>query len=148
MCREVVVLGSTGAVGAQALDVIRANRDRFRVSGLAAGGDNIDLLAKQMHEFQCDVAGVAKEGVAHVIRDAFLARAARRRRFITPRTRSVSRHFSAADCVFRRSSKPLPRYCLSGTAARPSGLSKTCSTRIDGHGFAPHSEYPAWANGR
>ncbi|MBY8854209.1 1-deoxy-D-xylulose-5-phosphate reductoisomerase, partial [Saccharothrix sp. MB29] len=36
--RTVLVLGSTGSVGTQALDVIAANRDRFSVVGLAAGG--------------------------------------------------------------------------------------------------------------
>jgi 1-deoxy-D-xylulose-5-phosphate reductoisomerase len=36
--RSVVVLGSTGSIGTQALDVVRRNPDRFRVVGLAAGG--------------------------------------------------------------------------------------------------------------
>ena len=36
--RDVVILGSTGSIGTQALDVVRANPDRFRVVGLTAGG--------------------------------------------------------------------------------------------------------------
>ena len=36
--RDVVVLGSTGSIGTQALDLVRANPDRFRVVGLTAGG--------------------------------------------------------------------------------------------------------------
>ena len=36
--REVVVLGSTGSIGTQAIDVVRRDPDRFRVVGLAAGG--------------------------------------------------------------------------------------------------------------
>jgi len=36
--RDVVVLGSTGSVGTQALDLVRAHPDRFRVVGLTAGG--------------------------------------------------------------------------------------------------------------
>ena len=36
--RDVVILGSTGSVGTQALDVVRAHPDRFRVVGLTAGG--------------------------------------------------------------------------------------------------------------
>ena len=36
--REVVLLGSTGSIGTQAVDVVRRNPDRFRVVGLAAGG--------------------------------------------------------------------------------------------------------------
>ncbi len=44
---RVVVLGSTGSIGTQALDVIAANPDRFEVVGLAAGGANTELLAAQ-----------------------------------------------------------------------------------------------------
>ncbi len=42
-----LILGSTGSIGTQALDVIAANPDRFEVVGLAAGGGNPDLLAAQ-----------------------------------------------------------------------------------------------------
>ena len=48
--RRVVILGSTGSIGTQALDVIRANRERFSVVGLAAG-TNSALLAEQATEF-------------------------------------------------------------------------------------------------
>lgn len=48
--RRVVILGSTGSIGTQALDVIRANRDRFVVVGLAAG-TNAELVARQAEEF-------------------------------------------------------------------------------------------------
>ena len=44
---RVLMLGSTGSIGTQALDVIAANPDRFEVVGLAAGGGNADLLARQ-----------------------------------------------------------------------------------------------------
>ncbi|HEY5319421.1 MAG TPA: 1-deoxy-D-xylulose-5-phosphate reductoisomerase, partial [Galbitalea sp.] len=44
--RRVIVLGSTGSIGVQALDVIRANRDRFQVVGLAAGS-NRELVESQ-----------------------------------------------------------------------------------------------------
>jgi 1-deoxy-D-xylulose-5-phosphate reductoisomerase len=57
--RKVLVLGSTGSIGTQALDVIAANPDRFEVVGLAAGGGNPDLLAKQRAE-----TGVANIAVA------------------------------------------------------------------------------------
>ena len=45
--RDVLVLGSTGSIGTQALDVIARNPDRFRVVGLAAGGADVGLLADQ-----------------------------------------------------------------------------------------------------
>ncbi len=49
--KNVVLLGSTGSVGTQTLDVIRALPDRFKVLGLAAGR-NVDLLASQIAEFR------------------------------------------------------------------------------------------------
>lgn len=55
--RDVVILGSTGSIGTQALDVIARNRDRFRVVGLAAGGSDPVLLAEQVRRF--DVPHVA-----------------------------------------------------------------------------------------
>jgi 1-deoxy-D-xylulose-5-phosphate reductoisomerase len=48
--RRVILLGSTGSIGTQALEVIAANRDRFEVVGLAAGS-NAELLARQAAEF-------------------------------------------------------------------------------------------------
>ncbi|MEI6569977.1 MAG: 1-deoxy-D-xylulose-5-phosphate reductoisomerase [Actinomycetes bacterium] len=53
--RRVVILGSTGSIGTQALDVIRSHRDEFEVVALSAG-TNQDLLARQASEF-----GVAPE---------------------------------------------------------------------------------------
>lgn len=47
--RGLVVLGSTGSIGTQTLEVVRALPDRFRVRGLSAGG-NAALLARQVAE--------------------------------------------------------------------------------------------------
>ena len=49
--RHVVILGSTGSIGTQALDVVRANPDRFRVVALTAGGSQRDLFDAQVAEF-------------------------------------------------------------------------------------------------
>jgi 1-deoxy-D-xylulose-5-phosphate reductoisomerase len=49
--RDVTILGSTGSIGTQALDLVRANPDRFRVVGLTAGGSNPELFEKQVAEF-------------------------------------------------------------------------------------------------
>ncbi len=49
--RRLAVLGSTGSIGRQTLDVVRALPDYFRVIGLAAGR-NTDLLAEQVKEFK------------------------------------------------------------------------------------------------
>jgi len=57
--RTVVVLGSTGSIGTQALDVLDRHRDRFRVVGLAAGGGDPAALARQAHATGADVVAVA-----------------------------------------------------------------------------------------
>ncbi len=73
--RDVVLLGSTGSIGTQALDIIRRNRGRFRLAGLAAGGGNPGLLAAQAIEFGAEVVAVASEGAADAVRDALRAAA-------------------------------------------------------------------------
>ncbi len=68
--RSVVLLGSTGSIGTQALDVIRRNPDRFRVVGLAAGGGRADLLAEQAAEFGVRHVGVGDESAVNAVRAA------------------------------------------------------------------------------
>jgi 1-deoxy-D-xylulose-5-phosphate reductoisomerase len=51
--KRLAVLGSTGSIGRQTLEVVRALRGRFQVAGLAAG-NNLDLLAEQVKEFRPD----------------------------------------------------------------------------------------------
>ena len=62
-----VILGSTGSIGTQALDIVRRNPDRFRVAGLAAGGGNPALLARQAAEFRVPVVAVADEAAAPAV---------------------------------------------------------------------------------
>ncbi len=57
--RAVALLGSTGSIGTQALDVIARNPGRFRVAALAAGGARTDLLAQQVARFRPEVVAVA-----------------------------------------------------------------------------------------
>ncbi|MFV0494645.1 1-deoxy-D-xylulose-5-phosphate reductoisomerase [Mycobacterium sp.] len=61
---RVLVLGSTGSIGTQALEVIAANPDRFEVVGLAAGGNNIDTLLRQRAETGVSNIAIADERVA------------------------------------------------------------------------------------
>lgn len=56
---RVLLLGSTGSIGTQALEVIAANPDKFEVVGLAAGGGNIDLLARQIADTRVTRVAVA-----------------------------------------------------------------------------------------
>jgi 1-deoxy-D-xylulose-5-phosphate reductoisomerase len=59
--RDIVVLGSTGSIGTQALDLVRANPDRFRVVGLTAGGSNVELFEQQVAEFSPAFHGLGEE---------------------------------------------------------------------------------------
>jgi 1-deoxy-D-xylulose-5-phosphate reductoisomerase len=56
--RDVVILGSTGSIGVQALEIIEANPGKFRVVALTAAGNNIDLLVAQAVKFKVSVVGV------------------------------------------------------------------------------------------
>src|ERR1700678_3693548 len=62
--RDVVVLGSTGSIGTQALDIIRRNPDRFRVVALAAGGSDPDALARQAAQVGVAAVAVANPAAA------------------------------------------------------------------------------------
>nr|WP_020110281.1 1-deoxy-D-xylulose-5-phosphate reductoisomerase [Rhodococcus sp. 114MFTsu3.1] len=59
-----LLLGSTGSIGTQALDVIAANPDKFEVVGLAAGGGNIDVLRRQIDATGVDSVAVANPTAA------------------------------------------------------------------------------------
>ncbi len=59
--RDLVILGSTGSIGTQALDLVRAHPDRFRVVGLTAGGSNLDLFEAQVREFRPSYSGIGEE---------------------------------------------------------------------------------------
>ena len=66
--RDISILGSTGSIGVQALEVISANPTQFRVVALAAGGSNIPLLVEQVRTFGVKVVGI--EGDGALLRDA------------------------------------------------------------------------------
>jgi len=66
--RSLTILGSTGSVGTQALDVVRRNPDRFRVVGLAAL-TNHELLVGQIREFLPPYVAIADPGAAGELRE-------------------------------------------------------------------------------
>ena len=78
MTRALVILGSTGSVGTQALDIARQHPDRFRVVGLASGGGRPDLLATQAIEFGVEAVAVSRAGVIEDVQLALYAEASRR----------------------------------------------------------------------
>ncbi|MGC2130695.1 MAG: 1-deoxy-D-xylulose-5-phosphate reductoisomerase [Candidatus Aquilonibacter sp.] len=67
--KRVAILGSTGSIGTQALDVIAAHPDRFNVVGLAAGR-NVALLHEQWERFDPEIATSAVDGPAGLVRVA------------------------------------------------------------------------------
>lgn len=73
MPRPLSLLGSTGSIGTQALDIVRQHSDKLEVVALSAGGSNVDLLLDQAAEFEPKVVAVAS-GDAAKIADAMKAR--------------------------------------------------------------------------
>ena len=66
--RRIIVLGSTGSIGTQALDVIRANPRRFELVGLAAGS-NAEMLAAQAAQFQVEDTALGAVEAEQLVRD-------------------------------------------------------------------------------
>ena len=58
--KDLVILGSTGSIGVQALEIVEANPSLFRVVALTAAGSNTDLLIAQAKKFNVPVIGVTK----------------------------------------------------------------------------------------
>ncbi len=65
--RRVLILGSTGSIGTQALDVIRDRRDRFEVVGLAAGTDRVGVTA-QAAEFGVEHTALGADEAEQLVR--------------------------------------------------------------------------------
>ena len=60
MVKRISILGSTGSIGTQTLDIVTHHPDAFQVVGLAAGG-NIELLAQQVAEFRPEIVALRRE---------------------------------------------------------------------------------------
>jgi 1-deoxy-D-xylulose-5-phosphate reductoisomerase len=60
--RDIVILGSTGSIGVQALEVIAANPTKFRVVGLSAGSNNLERLTEQVKKFSVPIVGTTGDG--------------------------------------------------------------------------------------
>ncbi|HET8583169.1 MAG TPA: 1-deoxy-D-xylulose-5-phosphate reductoisomerase [Jatrophihabitans sp.] len=66
--RDVVLLGSTGSIGTQTIDVVTHAPDRFRVTAVAAGGGDVALLAEQAARLRVRAVGVGRAEVADELR--------------------------------------------------------------------------------
>lgn len=58
--KAITLLGSTGSIGTQTLDIVERYPDRFRLVGLAAGS-NVDLLIQQARQFRPEIVGIADD---------------------------------------------------------------------------------------
>lgn len=73
--RSVIVLGSTGSIGTQTLEIIRESNSEFKVIGISAGGSNPSLLAEQALEFQVEYVAIANATAAQDVQLAIYAQA-------------------------------------------------------------------------
>ncbi|WP_406316355.1 1-deoxy-D-xylulose-5-phosphate reductoisomerase [Streptomyces sp. NBC_00118] len=71
--RDVVILGSTGSIGTQAIDLVLRNPDRFTVTALSAAGGRVGLLAEQARQLRVRTVAVAREDVVPALREALRA---------------------------------------------------------------------------
>jgi 1-deoxy-D-xylulose-5-phosphate reductoisomerase len=76
--RELVILGSTGSIGTQAIDVVLRNPDRFKVVALSAAGGRVELLAEQALQLGVHTVAVADPAAVPALREALAAKAAGR----------------------------------------------------------------------
>lgn len=70
--KRILILGSTGSIGTQALEVIADNPDKFEIVGIAAGGSNPDLIIEQARAFNlsADHVAVAQTAAASKVSEA------------------------------------------------------------------------------
>jgi 1-deoxy-D-xylulose-5-phosphate reductoisomerase len=76
--RQVTLLGSTGSIGRQAIAVAQQNPERLQITGLAAGGGDVGLLAEQALTLGVRTVAVARATAAQDLQLAFYAAASKR----------------------------------------------------------------------
>lgn len=96
--RTVTILGSTGSIGTQAIDVIVRSPDRFRVGALAAGGRDVALLAEQAARLRVQAVGVSREDAADALRERLAA--------IWPGDAAAPRVLAGAEATARLAGAP------------------------------------------
>jgi len=67
--KAITLLGSTGSIGTQTLDIVEHNPDKFRIVGLAAGS-NVELLAQQVQKFRPEIVAIGNEAKLPEFKDA------------------------------------------------------------------------------
>jgi 1-deoxy-D-xylulose-5-phosphate reductoisomerase len=67
--KAITLLGSTGSIGTQTLDIVAQYPDQFRVVGLAAG-NNVEMLAQQIRQFRPSIAAIYSPSKLPILQDA------------------------------------------------------------------------------
>ncbi len=67
--KAITLLGSTGSIGTQTLDIVEHNPDKFRIVGLAAGS-NIEMLAQQVRQFRPEIVAIGNAAKFSELKDA------------------------------------------------------------------------------
>jgi 1-deoxy-D-xylulose-5-phosphate reductoisomerase len=67
--KAITLLGSTGSIGTQTLDIVENNPDKFRIVGLAAGS-NVEMLAAQVRKFRPEIVAIGNESKLSEFKDA------------------------------------------------------------------------------
>lgn len=65
--RSVALLGSTGSIGTQAVQIVRDFPERFRITALSAGGSDLELLARQAVQTRAELVGVARGEASELV---------------------------------------------------------------------------------
>ena len=123
--REVVILGSTGSIGTQALDIVRRNPGRFRVVALAAGGGQPDVLASQAAEFGVAAVAVANPAAAAEVQDALRSILSRTDQGISPANPSAPGRPAGSQAT-SPANPPAPGYPAGSQATGPADPQVLC----------------------
>jgi 1-deoxy-D-xylulose-5-phosphate reductoisomerase len=67
--KAITLLGSTGSIGTQTLDIVEHHPDKFRIVGLAAGS-NVEMLAQQVRQFRPEIVAIGNEAKLPELKDA------------------------------------------------------------------------------
>lgn len=67
--KSITLLGSTGSIGTQTLDIVSQNPDKFKLVGLAAG-NNAEMLAQQVRQFQPEIVAIRNEEKLPILQEA------------------------------------------------------------------------------
>jgi 1-deoxy-D-xylulose-5-phosphate reductoisomerase len=67
--KAITLLGSTGSIGTQTLDIVEHNPDKFRIVGIAAGS-NVELLSQQVRQFRPEIVAIGNEAKLPELKDA------------------------------------------------------------------------------